>query len=135
LIVELVEARGHPNVRAKHRTTIEVTTENYLTPRGDCIVGVNADKAAADLDRRFVEQLRNGSLTAIFVASGEAQVVRARGVPSLTSTNESKLIIRRSQYVESATVGVEADRSAGLGQEIRGAVEKGCQTLLHACGS
>ncbi|HID73268.1 TPA: DUF371 domain-containing protein [Candidatus Micrarchaeota archaeon] len=48
---DVVTARGHPNIRAEHETTFEVTTEPSLTPRGDCIVGVQADKAASDLSR------------------------------------------------------------------------------------
>jgi hypothetical protein len=29
-----IHARGHENVRATHATTIEVTKEEHLTPRG-----------------------------------------------------------------------------------------------------
>ncbi len=32
------EARFHANVQASHESTLEVTCEDRLTPRGDCIV-------------------------------------------------------------------------------------------------
>ena len=42
-------AWGHENVRATHRSTFEVTKDDYLTPRGDCIVGIRSEAAARDL--------------------------------------------------------------------------------------
>ena len=41
--MEIVIARGHPNIRATHKTTLEVTKEKELSPRGDCIIGICAD--------------------------------------------------------------------------------------------
>ncbi|RLF17024.1 MAG: DUF371 domain-containing protein, partial [Thermoprotei archaeon] len=37
-IVEEIIAWGHPNIRALHRSTMEITKEPYVTPRGDCII-------------------------------------------------------------------------------------------------
>jgi hypothetical protein len=41
-IFEKIEAWGHPNVSANNRTTFEVTKEDHLTRRGDCIIAINA---------------------------------------------------------------------------------------------
>ena len=40
---------GHPNVRSTHTRTIEITKAPTLSLRGDCIIGVNANKACRDL--------------------------------------------------------------------------------------
>ena len=48
-LVETVAARGHEHVAATHASTFEVTTDDWLTPAGDCIVGVEADRAPPDL--------------------------------------------------------------------------------------
>ncbi len=40
---------GHPNIRAMHEKTIELTKAKDITLRGDCIIGVNANKACIDL--------------------------------------------------------------------------------------
>ncbi|MFX1265712.1 MAG: DUF371 domain-containing protein, partial [Promethearchaeota archaeon] len=37
-------AYGHANVTGSHQTTVEITSESTLTPRGTCIVGIRADK-------------------------------------------------------------------------------------------
>ena len=44
-----IEFSGHENIRSNHQKTIEITKESHLTPRGDCIVGVNAKYSCADL--------------------------------------------------------------------------------------
>ena len=52
---------GHPNIRSLHAKTIEITKDEHLTPRGDCIIGVKADKACADLDESFKHRLKSNS--------------------------------------------------------------------------
>jgi len=47
---DVIHCSGHPNVRALHPTTFEVTTEPSLSPAGDCIIGVCADRGASDLN-------------------------------------------------------------------------------------
>ncbi|MHA2376118.1 MAG: DUF371 domain-containing protein [Candidatus Thorarchaeota archaeon] len=36
-------ANGHQNIIGEHRTTVELTTESFLTKSGTCIVGVQAN--------------------------------------------------------------------------------------------
>lgn len=55
----VIKARGHPNIKATHRTTIEVTKDNYLTGRGDCILGIDADKSLKDM-KEFLDQNKKG---------------------------------------------------------------------------
>ena len=55
---DVVEFRGHPMVRSSHPTTVEVTTEDYLTENGECIIGVGADKGCAGLSGAVKERLR-----------------------------------------------------------------------------
>jgi len=38
----VIEGRMHANVQATHHSTIEITCEDHLTPRGDCIVVTSA---------------------------------------------------------------------------------------------
>jgi hypothetical protein len=67
---EVLRAKGHPYIRATHRTTLEVTVEDSITPRGDCIIGVSADKSALSLSEEFKNCLRreNGVLIVILEA-------------------------------------------------------------------
>lgn len=40
-----VRFMGHRNITAKHRTTLEITKDEEITRKADCIIGVRADKA------------------------------------------------------------------------------------------
>ena len=110
----VVTFRGHPMVMAAHPTTIEVTTEDHLTPRGDCIVGVCASAGCAQLDLRLKEGLRRGGSRAtvrMFVGPYTFEV-KAEGDPRLELTHPHDIVIRRSDYVSDRTLAVHADAAA-----------------------
>ena len=119
-------AWGHPNVRARHRTTFEVTREDYLTPRGDCIIGVRSEAAAADLPGWLREGLRRG-LPAVVVlySGGRLDAVAGWGDPRMTFSDRVRMVFRRSDYVGPETVMVRASKAAahldrGLVSALRG---------------
>ena len=60
---EVVRARGHENVSAEHASTFEVTSDDWLTPAGDCILAVEADRVPADFSAEFVEACRDAEAT------------------------------------------------------------------------
>ena len=49
---------GHPNVLCTHQKTIEITKMSSLTLKGDCIIGVRANKACKDLSLSLREGLQ-----------------------------------------------------------------------------
>lgn len=112
---EIVEAVGHPNVSATHGSTLEVTTDDYLTPAGDCILGIEADHAPADFDPAFVEQCRDENATIeLTLDVGEQQTtVEGHGSPELTFDSDRSLVCRTSSYVDGRTVMCGADAAAG----------------------
>lgn len=113
--LETIRARGHPNIKASHRTTIEVTREDYLTERGDCIIGVSADKAARDLSDSFKEVARRrDSVIVVRLLAGDlSEVILAQGHPGLVFGDGRRIIIRKSSFIEPATIGVRANKAAG----------------------
>lgn len=109
----VVKARGHPNVSAKHRTTLELTKEDSLTPAGDCIIGVGADKSLKDLPRAFKELLKQGKgLKIKLECGGFKETVHARGDPALTFADPVSMVARKSGYVCGRTLCVRADKAA-----------------------
>ena len=112
---ELVRARGHEHVSARHASTLELTSDDYLTPAGDCILGIEADRTPADFDPGFVDACRNAEsrITATLAAGGHSQTVRGRGHPALTFESSRSLVCRTSEHVDARTVMVGADRAAG----------------------
>ena len=112
-LTETFTARGHRNIKATHRTTLEITKEANLTPRGDCIIAVGSEKGAADLSRELAEALKRGAeATLVIEAGGVTETVRGRGDPRITLTHPTDIVVRKSLYVDSRTLMVEADKSA-----------------------
>jgi hypothetical protein len=130
---EVVRARGHEHVAAIHESTFEVTTDDWLTPAGDCIVGVEADSAPADFDDAFVDACRDPAATIrLTVEAGETTCsVRARGHPDLTFESDRSAVVRTSTYVDDRTVAVGADAAAAdLDRDLVAALADGADLTL-----
>ncbi|MEM1586606.1 MAG: DUF371 domain-containing protein [Candidatus Bathyarchaeia archaeon] len=112
--VEEIEAFGDPLIKATHRTTFEITREEHLTERGDCIIAVGASKAARDLSERFKEAARrpNAKIVIIIEAGGVRETVRAYGSLNLTFTHLTDIVVRKSNYTCGRTVAIKADKAA-----------------------
>jgi len=112
-VSELITFSGHMNISATHKTTFEITKSKSLTKRGDCIIGVAADKACADLDWRIKEALRKGGVVHLTIRVGDLSFrVRAEGSPQLTLTDEEDIVVRRSNYICPRTLAVKATAAA-----------------------
>ena len=51
------------NTTADHASTFELTTDDWLTPAGDCIVGVEADRTPRDFAPAFRAACRESDAT------------------------------------------------------------------------
>lgn len=113
--LDVVSFRGHPNIRATHKTTFEITKESNLTLRGDCIVGVSADKGLADLNQELKQIIRSENsvvLVLLVDESGEYDLILGRGDPRLELSDEKRIIVRKSMYVSRNTLAVLSSKSA-----------------------
>jgi len=113
-LVEVIRATGHENVTGEHASTLEVTSDDWLTPAGDCILAVDADRVPADFDEEFVAacQSREATITLTVEADGHTERVEGRGHPDFSFENERSLVCRTSDYVDDRTVMVDADGAA-----------------------
>ena len=57
-------AYGHPNITARHKTTLEFTKDKELSLRGDCIVGVKADFSLSEI-KKFIKSLKTNKIKII----------------------------------------------------------------------
>ena len=57
-ILEEIDDYGHENILCTHTTTIEITKENHLTKKGNCILGICASKACFDLNSELKKNLQ-----------------------------------------------------------------------------
>ncbi len=114
VVVDVLYAKGHPNIKATHKTTLEITKEEYVTPRGDCIIAINATKAVKELDPVLKSIIRRNDAIIIVVLETDnlKDVVLAMGSQELLLSSDNKIIIRKSTYIEPATLGIRSNKAA-----------------------
>jgi hypothetical protein len=105
---------GHPNIRSLHAKTIEITRDEHLTPRGDCIIGVKANKACADLDEALKHRLKsNSAVVRIEVMVGnESVLISGMGDHRLSMLNSHDIVIRRTNFACPRTMSVLCDKAS-----------------------
>ena len=111
---ERITAKGHCNVQSTHQSTLEITTEDWLTPAGDCIVGVAADRSPVDFSSEFISACQDSAATISLemqVEDHRAKIV-GQGDPRLTFENGTSLVCRTSTYVDDRTVMIKAAGAA-----------------------
>jgi hypothetical protein len=130
---EVVHARGHGNVTAEHASTFELTSDAYLTPAGDCILGVEADRVPAAFDPDFVAacQSSDARIVATLETAAHTGRVEGRGHPDLTFDSDRSLVGRTSDYVDDRTVMVGASGAAAdLDRDLVAALSGGAELTL-----
>ncbi len=118
-------ARGHENISATHRTTLEFTKKPDVGPRGTCIVGVRSDLSCAELPEDFKSALRSGKKVKITISAGPfREAVTGFGSPRLELSHPEDIVVRKSGFADSRTLCIFADKSAsdlsrGLAEVLR----------------
>ncbi|WP_435093747.1 DUF371 domain-containing protein [Halorubrum sp. N11] len=146
-LVEVVHAVGHEHVTAEHASTVELTTDDWLTPAGDCIVGVEADRGPRDFSAAFREACQDAgaAITATFaVAEPDADAVDiddpahvheivGRGDPDLALLDDRSMVGRTSEYTDDErTIFVGGDGAAAdLDRDLVAALGEGAKLTLR----
>jgi len=109
-----INARGHVNITALHNTTLEWTAEEYLTPAGDCIIGIMSNKVMKDLPSAMKERLRREDtiLEILLECGGIKEKVIARGHPELTLAHPTDWVVRKSDFICTRTLAIKANKAA-----------------------
>ena len=111
-----IKFTGHKNIRSLHPKTIEITKDSHLTPKGDCIVGVNATSACKDLPSNLKKKLKDPEATINFsldVGDYSFKFI-ANGHKNLTLTHTDDIVIRKSNFVCPRTLAVGCNKSSDL---------------------
>ncbi len=110
---EIILAYGHENISARHRTTMQVTKDREITKRADCVIGVRANKSAADLSAELKKHLLEGGEVEVEVTTFAGSFrFRAMGHKDLKLTDQVDAVIRKSTYVDGRTILVKSEASA-----------------------
>jgi hypothetical protein len=123
----MIIGKGHKNITATHKTTLEITKEDYLTPTGDCIVGVNIDKSMADFSEGIREKIRSSDKIIIEIVVGDLkETIIGKGHKDLILNHPTDIVIRKSSFICPRTLMINADKSAKeLTREIVEKLKKG----------
>jgi len=115
IVVDRLHARGHPNIKASHRTTLEITKDDYVTPRGDCIIAVKATKAAADLRYELKRTITSGSYVTLILTlrpHNLIEVMQGVGAPALTLEDPRSIVVRKSSFIDPRTIAIKSSKAA-----------------------
>ena len=109
---------GHENVRSNHEKTLEITTCEELTPRGDCIVGVGAGCGCAGLPGALKALLKDSEVKVRFSirVEGDDEVFTFSGYghPDLVFSDTEDLVVRKSGFVCPRTLAVGCDKASDM---------------------
>ncbi|MBN2251284.1 MAG: DUF371 domain-containing protein [Candidatus Altiarchaeota archaeon] len=133
MLTEEIKAKGHKNVRARHKTTLEITRDDHLTLQGDCIIAVSADKGLPDFSEEFREALKNERtrLEIRIICEGMEEKITAYGHPALSFTNPHEMVVRKSGFICGRTLAIKADKSAAeLDREIVNKLSRCCNVMI-----
>jgi len=109
----IVKARGHKLISATHKSTFEVTKENYLTERGNCIIGISAEYSASEFPDWLKEYLKEENKVIIEIrVEGFSDFIEAYGSKNLTFKDEKSFVIRKSSYIDDRTVAIRSNKAA-----------------------
>jgi uncharacterized protein len=102
------------NVLSLHSRTIEITKDPNLTKKGDCILGVSANKACNDLNSSLKNRLKTtGTFVKIsIVVDPYVFELSGYGSNTLKVSHDHDIVLRKSNYVDSRTLAVSCDKSA-----------------------
>jgi len=113
-VIEKIVARGHKNILATHKTTFEITREQKISTRADCIIAVNANAAATNLTEEFKEQAKriDAIIEVIIEVDGLIEQITGKGSPQLTLSHPTDLVGRKSDFISDRTLLINSDKAA-----------------------
>lgn len=109
---EHISFKGHRNIMATHRSTLEITKDEHLTLRGDCIIGVSADKACHDLSPQFKERLKCSMVKVMLIVGEYEYGFNSYGDKYLRLEDKHEIVIRKSNYICARTLSIRSERAS-----------------------
>ena len=124
MISDTIRAKGHSNITARHKTTLQITKDAHISRRADCVVAVLADKALSDLTSEVKAVLKTNAAKVRFrIHTGHAsEVITGFGSADLAQSDANDMVVRKSGFTSGRTLMIGADKAAA--DLNRGFVEK-----------
>ncbi|MCK5158811.1 MAG: DUF371 domain-containing protein [Candidatus Heimdallarchaeota archaeon] len=105
---------GHPNINATHKTTLEFTKDESLTPKGDCILGVNSSCNLINFPSELKERIKSTKARILvhLQVGRYTDIIEGYGDSRLELSDEYAIIIRKSNFICSRTLMVKSNKAA-----------------------
>jgi len=106
-------AFGHENITGEHKTTLELTSEDFLTPKGSCIVGIKSTLTlnALSLEIKQLACLETTQIVLIMKIDEIEETVTGHGGPGLTYSDSISMVARTSSFQCARTLMINADKA------------------------
>lgn len=112
-LIFTITAHGHPALLGTHRTTLELTREEHLTTRGDCIVGVAASAGCATLSAPLKAAIHAGKTFRVRLSAGSiTEEFTGQGHPKLPLTHSTDIVFRKSSFTCPRTALINCTKAA-----------------------
>ena len=110
---DCITFRGHENILGTHKNTLEITREENVSRRGDCIIGVSADKACFDLSSGLKDRIWQGRRLRLRLIVGKYQQdFFGYGSRDLRLTDRFEIVFRKSDFISDRTGAIRCSISA-----------------------
>ena len=105
---------GHKNVLCKHLSTLEFTTDDFLTLKGDCILGIRSTMSLISLPEKLKKIIRTDTTKIIVKIEVDNLIEEVVGYGSskLELSDKHAIVIRKSSYTCSRTLMIGANKAA-----------------------
>lgn len=105
--LEEIVFRGHKNILGTHYNTLEITMDEEISKRADCIIGVRANKACWQLGSKSKTLIqKSGLIDFELIVQGETFNFAGRGHEGLELTDAHELVLRKSSYISPRTAAL-----------------------------
>ena len=112
-ILEKISAYGHENILCTHSTTIELTKENSVSKKGNCILGIKATKSCIDLNPILKKNIINEKKIKVSIRAEKlTDSFYGFGNKYLTLLDNKDLVFRKSSYICDRTVLINCSKSS-----------------------
>ena len=110
----MFRAFGHENVIGDHKTTLEITSEEFLTSRGTCIIGIRSDLTLDRLDDtiKSLARLPSTKIQLKVRAGGISDIITGHGSAGISYEDTLSMVARTSDFECPRTLMVGADKAA-----------------------
>lgn len=97
---------GHSNIRASHKNTIEFTREKALTPKGDCILGVDSG-----FDSKKIAEFIKGKSKITVKITVDKLSDEFECIPNPKFRDKKEMVFRLGEFSSERTLGLRATKA------------------------